>query len=442
MTEPPNAGREAGAAGDRPNAHGPETHDHSIAHGRPRAADRSNRGRSRSDGPACRIAGAPERLVYLDNAATSFPKPRAALERTFETYTRLGVSPGRGGYDLSEEASAYVEAARSRLAAFFGAPNPERVVFAANATDALNLAIQGMTRPGDHVVSTRLEHNSVLRPLWHLREAGRIAFDLVPFDGQGLVDPAAVARAIRPETSLVVVSHASSVLGTVQPVAEIAAACAARGVSLLLDAAQSAGHAPVRLSDWQVSAIAFTGHKALLGPSGSGGLVVAPDTEIAPTRFGGTGVDSASLVHTPTYPHRLEAGTLNLLGIIGLSEGLSFVQTEDTAAAHEREIALARRLREGLAALPGVVVYSPPPRDGDVPIVTCNVAAIAPSDVGAILDGDYGIAVRTGLQCAPLVHQDLHTAEQGAVRFSLGHFTSADDIAWALQAMTAIAQSA
>jgi cysteine desulfurase / selenocysteine lyase len=404
--------------------------------------ERSNRGRARSDGPACRIVGAPEKLVYLDNAATSFPKPRACLERTLETYARLGVSPGRGGYDLSEEASAYVEAARAHLAELFDAPSPERVVYAANATDALNLAIQGMTRPGDHVVSTRLEHNSVLRPLWHLRQAGRLTFDLAPFDGQGLVDPADVARAIRPATSLVVVSHASQVLGTVQPVAEIAAACAARGVPLLIDAAQSAGHVPVRLHDWQVSAIAFTGHKALLGPSGSGGLVVAPEVEVAPTRFGGTGVDSGSLAHTPSYPHRLEAGTLNLLGIIGLDEGLSFVQAEGMAAAHEREIGLARRLREGLAALPGVVVYSPPARDGDVPIVTCNVAGVAAADVGAILDGDYGIAVRTGLQCAPLVHEDLHTAEQGAVRFSLGQFTNADDVAWALQAMTAIAQSA
>ena len=404
--------------------------------------ERSNRGRARSDGPACRIVGAPEKLVYLDNAATSFPKPRACLERTLETYARLGVSPGRGGYDLSEEASAYVEAARAHLAELFDAPSPERVVYAANATDALNLAIQGMTRPGDHVVSTRLEHNSVLRPLWHLRQAGRLTFDLAPFDGQGLVDPADVARAIRPTTSLVVVSHASQVLGTVQPVAEIAAACAARGVPLLIDAAQSAGHVTVRLHDWQVSAIAFTGHKALLGPSGSGGLVVAPEVEVAPTRFGGTGVDSGSLAHTPSYPHRLEAGTLNLLGIIGLDEGLSFVQAEGMAAAHEREIGLARRLREGLAALPGVVVYSPPARDGDVPIVTCNVAGVAAADVGAILDGDYGIAVRTGLQCAPLVHEDLHTAEQGAVRFSLGQSTNADDVAWALQAMTAIAQSA
>ena len=385
--------------------------------------------------------GATDRLVYLDNAATSFPKPRACLERMVETYARLGVSPGRGGYDLSEEASALVDDTRRRLAAFFDSPSPERVVFAANATDALNLAIQGMVRTGGHVVSTRLEHNSVLRPLWHLRESGRIELDLVPFDGQGLVDPADVARALRHDSALVVVSHASQVLGTVQPVAEIGAVCAERGVPLLVDAAQSAGHVPVRLRAWNLSAIAFTGHKALFGPSGSGGLVVSPDAEIATTRFGGTGVESASLTHTQSYPHRLEAGTLNLLGIIGLSEGLSYVQAHDMAASQRREIVLARRLRADLAALPGVVIYSPEPRDGDVPIVTCNVGGIAAADVGAILDADYGIAVRTGLHCAPLVHRDLGTAEQGAVRFSLGHFTSDEDVACALQAMAAIAES-
>jgi cysteine desulfurase family protein len=393
------------------------------------------------DGAACRIGGPPDKLVYLDNAATSFPKPRSCLEGMIETYARLGVSPGRGSYDLSEEASALVDDTRRRLAAFFDAPDPERVVFAANATDALNLAIQGMVRSGGHVVSTRLEHNSVLRPLWHLRQNGGIELDLVPFDRQGLVDPADVARAIRSDTALVVVSHASQVLGTVQPVAEIAAACAERGVPLLVDAAQSAGHVPVLLHAWGLSAIAFTGHKALLGPSGSGGLVVSPEAEIVTTRFGGTGIESASLTHTQSYPHRLEAGTLNLLGIIGLAEGLSYVQAHDMAASQRREMALVRRLRAGLAALPGVVVYSPEPRDGDVPIVTCNVGGMVAADVGAILDADYGIAVRTGLHCAPLVHQDLGTAEQGAVRFSLGHFSSDDDIARALQAMTAIAES-
>ena len=380
------------------------------------------------------------RLVYLDNAATSYPKPRECLERMVETYARLGASPGRGGYDLSVEAEVFVEGVRRRLARFFDAPNYERVVFAANATDALNLAIQGMVREGDHVVSTRLEHNSVLRPLWHLREAGRITFDLVPFGGDGLVDPEEVARAIHPDTRLAVVSHASQVLGTVQPVAEIAAACAERGVSLVVDAAQSAGQVPVFLGAWGLSAIAFTGHKALLGPTGSGGLLVAPDVTIASTRFGGTGVESESLTHTQTYPHRLEAGTLNLMGVIGLSEGLAYVEDHDLAAAHAREMALARRLRAGLAELPGVTLHSPEPRDGDMPIVTCNVDGMAPIDVGAILDGDYGIAVRTGLHCAPLVHEDLRLAE-GSVRFSLGRFTSDDEIDWALRAMAEIAAS-
>jgi cysteine desulfurase / selenocysteine lyase len=380
------------------------------------------------------------RLIYLDNAATSFPKPREVLDRMVEIYARLGASPGRGGHDLAEEASSFVDAARRQLADFFDAPDPGRVVFAANATDALNLAIQGMVRPGDHVVSTRLEHNSVLRPLSHLRESGRIEFDLVPFDGQGLVDPADVARAIRPDTKLVVVTHASQVLGTVQPVAEIAAVCAERVVPLLVDAAQSAGQVPVRLGEWKASAVAFTGHKALLGPSGIGGLVVSPDATIATTRFGGTGVDSASLMHTRSYPHRLEAGTLNLLGIIGLSEGIEYLRTEGMTEVHDREMTMIGRLRGGLAALPGIVVYGPELRDQDVPILTCNIERMAPSDVGAILDADYGIAVRTGLHCAPLVHGDLRTAEQGSVRFSLGISTTDEHIDRALEAMREIAE--
>ena len=382
-----------------------------------------------------------ERLVYLDNAATSYPKPRECLERMVATYARLGASPGRGGYDLSVEAEVFVDDVRRGLARFFDAPDYSRVVFAANATDALNLAIQGMVRAGDHVVSTRLEHNSVLRPLWHLHRRGLIEFDLVPFDGSGVVDPDDIERALRPDTRLVVVTHASQVLGTVQPVAEIAARCAAHGVPVVVDAAQTAGQVPVRLQAWGLAAIAFTGHKALLGPTGSGGLVVAPDTVIDATRFGGTGVESESLRHTQTYPHRLEAGTLNFMGVIGLSEGLAYVEEHDPAATHEREMRLARELRAGLAALPGVTVLSPPARDGDVPIVACTVNGIAPIDCGAILDGDYGIAVRTGLHCAPLVHEDLGLAD-GTVRFSLGRFNTDDDVAWALHAMAEIAAGA
>ena len=229
----------------------------------------------------------------------------------------------------------------------------------------------------------------------------------MPFDGAGLVDPSDIDRAIRPNTRLVVLCHGSQVLGTVQPAQEIAAVCAARGVPLLLDAAQTAGQVPIDMQGWGVNAVAFSGHKALLGPSGIGGLVVAPDLEVQSTRFGGTGLESHSLRHTQSYPQRLEAGTSNLLGVIGLSLGLDYLQRLGFKESHEREMALIRRLRAGLVSTPGVSVLSPVPRDSDLPVLTCTVRDIDPEDVGAILDADYGIAVRTGLHCAPFVHADL-----------------------------------
>lgn len=375
--------------------------------------------------------------IYLDNAATTFPKPQAVLSRMIEEYGRLGVSPGRGSYDLSVEAGDLVSGVRKKLAALLGAPDPERVVFGANATDGLNLAIQGAVGPGAHVVSTRLEHNSVLRPLYHLKERGVIDYDLVRFGSDGRVDPDEFAQAIRPDTKLAIVSHASNVLGTVQPVREIAAACVERGVPLLVDVAQTAGLVPIDLAGWRLAAVAFTGHKALLGPSGIGGLAVAPDFTIEPTRFGGTGIESQSPVHTLSYPHRLEAGTLNLLGVIGLGAGLDYLDTLGRERL-EREIALTRRLREGLLALPGIVVHSPAPADGDVPVLTCTVKGLATADVGTILDGDYDIAVRVGLHCAPLVHADLGTAPAGGVRFSLGWANTEADVDAAIAAMAEI----
>jgi cysteine desulfurase / selenocysteine lyase len=378
-------------------------------------------------------------LIYLDNAATSYPKPREVLDRMVETYARLGVSPGRGTYDLAMEAAAFVTTTREQVAAFFGAPDPDRVIFAASATDALNLVIQGLVEEGDHVVSTRLEHNSVLRPLFHLHERGWIDYDLVPFDGQGLIAPSDLAAAIRPNTKLVVVCHGSQVLGTVQPAAAIAQVCSRHGVPLVLDVAQSAGQVPIDMQAWGVGALAFSGHKALLGPSGIGGLVLAPELEVRSTRFGGTGLDSHSLRHTQSYPQRLEAGTTNLLGVIGLSLGLDYLRRLGLEESHERQMALARRLRDGLAALPGIDVLSPATREGDLPLVTCTVPGVDSEDVGAILDGDYGIAVRTGLHCAPYVHADLGVDPRGSVRFSLGQGTSEEDIDRVLEAMAQIA---
>jgi cysteine desulfurase family protein len=380
-----------------------------------------------------------ERLIYLDNAATTFPKPPEVLREMVETYARIGVSPGRGSHDLAVEAGDLVHAARARIARFFGAPDPTRVIFAANASDALNTVIQGLVRPGDHVVATRLEHNSVLRPLHHLAERGTIHYDLAPFDGRGFVDPDAVAALIRPNTRAVVMTHASNVLGTVQPVAEVARACAARGVPLVVDAAQSAGQVPIDMTALGIDGLAFTGHKSMYGPSGIGGLVLRPGLDVATTRFGGTGMDSASLVHSQAYPLRLELGTLNLLGVIGLSLGLAFVEGRGADDLHDREMALLARLRDGLAAVPGITLYCAGDLGSHVPVLTANVDGVDPQDVGAILDGDFGIAVRVGVHCAPLVHRDLGTIEHGAVRFSLGAFNTEDDIDVAIDAMRTIA---
>ena len=379
-------------------------------------------------------------MIYLDNAATTFPKAPGTLERALERYRELGVSPGRGNHDLAMRASDAVDEVRAKVAAFFGAPDPQRVAFGGNATDALNTAILGLVRPGDHVVATRLDHNSVLRPLHHLAGQGVITWDAAPFDEVGIVTANAVESLLRPNTRCVVMTHASNVIGTVQPVAEIARRCAARGVPLIVDAAQSAGQVPIDMTAMGISALAFTGHKSLYGPSGIGGLVVMPALDVETSRFGGTGMDSASLTHTQGYPLRLEAGTLNLLGVLGLGEGLDFVTAEGVSAIHAREAALLARLRDGLAAIDGVSLYV---AEGDladrVAVLACNVAGVHPQDVGAILDGDFDIAVRVGVHCAPLVHRDLGTIDRGAVRFSLGAFTTEADVDAAVEAMRAIA---
>jgi cysteine desulfurase / selenocysteine lyase len=380
-----------------------------------------------------------EPFVYLDNAATTYPKPHEVLAEMVATYERMGVSPGRGSYDAAVEAGDFVDETRKKVARFFGAADPTRVIFGSNATDALNTVIQGLARPGDHFVATHLDHNSVLRPLHALRERGVIGYDLAPFDGRGFVDPDEVAKLLRPNTRAVVMTFSSNVLGTIQPIAEIARICAQRGVPLVVDAAQGPGQVPIDMTALGVSAIAFTGHKSLYGPSGIGGLVLAPGLDVETTRFGGTGMSSYSLVHSQTYPLRLEAGTLNLLGVIGLSLGIDHVTTLGLDAIHAREMTLLERLHDGLAGRPNVAVYCATDLRNHLPVLACNVSGVASEDVGAILDGDYRIAVRTGLHCAPMVHRSLGTAERGAVRFGLGLFNTEADVDLAIEAMGAIA---
>ncbi len=376
-------------------------------------------------------------MIYLDNAATSYPKPGDCLRRALERYLELGASPGRGGYDRAVQAEEAVSAVRLKLARFFGAGDDAHVCFAANATDALNTLIQGLARPGDHVISSRLEHNSVLRPLHHLQQQGIISFDLLPFDSKGYIDPAQVAACIRPSTRLVVITHASNVLGTIQRIAKIGAICRQHGIPLILDVAQTAGCIPIDMQLWDVQGLAFTGHKSLLGPTGIGGLVLAPDLNPQPTRFGGTGIDSANPLQPLFYPSRLEAGTINLLGILGLAETVDFVESYHKAH-YACEMQLFAQLVDRLKRLPRVQLYAADNPADHLPVLACTVDGIAATDVGAILDGDFDIAVRTGLHCAPLVHETLGTLGDGTIRFSLGPFTTEADIDAAVRAMTTI----
>lgn len=379
-------------------------------------------------------------MIYLDNAATSFPKPPEVLEEMFETYSRMGVSPGRGSHDLAVRCERYLYEVRCQVCDFFGGESPDRVAFAYNSTDALNTLIQGLAEPGCHVVSTRLEHNSVLRPLYHLKELGVIEFDLVAFDPQGFIDPRDVAGLIKPSTRFVILNHVSNVLGTIQPVSEVGRICRDAGVPLVLDVSQSAGVVPIDMRAMNVQAVAFTGHKSLQGPTGIGGLVLSEEIDIRAVRFGGTGVDSMSMGQPEAYPYRLEAGTPNILGIIGLSAGMRFVKRQGIGNIYGREVSLARALRDGLASMKAVRMYCAENLDNHTAVIACNVEGLDPGDFAAILDGDFDIATRSGLHCAPLVHQDLGTSPYGAVRFSFGPFNSDADVSAVLAAVGEIAR--
>jgi selenocysteine lyase/cysteine desulfurase len=299
-----------------------------------------------------------------------------------------------------------------------------------------------MLKPGDHAVTTTLEHNSVLRPLYHLSEAG-VEVDHVPFDGRGFVDPEDIGKAIRTTTRLVIVNHVSNVIGTVQPIREIGRICREKGVPFAIDASQSAGKISIDIERDSVDVVAFTGHKSLLGPTGIGGLYVREGIEIRHTRAGGTGVRSAVRRHLDEYPYRLEYGTLNILGVAGLHAGLKWVLAKGVETIHDLEMNLAARLRQGLLAIDGVTLYCQDDLAGHISVLAFNVDGMEAMDVGTIMDVDYGIACRTGLHCAPLVHEQLGTDKiHGAVRLGIGPFNTEAHIDTAVGAVRDIAAMA
>jgi cysteine desulfurase family protein len=384
--------------------------------------------------------GGAQELHYLDNAATTFPKPESVLEDAVKFCVAAGVAPGRGTFDLATLADDMLRGARIKLTQLFGGTDHRRLVFGHNATDALNLVLFGMLRKGGHVVSTRLEHNSVLRPIAHCEDEFGATSTLVRFDGRGFVDPDDVRRAIRPDTRLVVVNHGSNVTGAVQPVGEIGAICRSAGVPLCIDAAQTAGLIPIDMRAMQVDIVAFTGHKSLLGPMGTGGLCVGDGVDIPHSRAGGTGVKSAQRRHPDEFPYRLEYGTPNMMGIAGLSSGVDFILARGgVEQVYADEMRLARILWDGLRDNEHVILYCADSLDRRTPVFSFNIDGFSPDEAGTRLDVDHNVACRTGLHCAPLVHEDLGTAPKGAVRFSIGALTSEADVRAAVAAVRSLA---
>ncbi|RPI20647.1 MAG: aminotransferase class V-fold PLP-dependent enzyme [Actinobacteria bacterium] len=381
-------------------------------------------------------------FIYLDNAATSYPKPEVVYEFMIAFYRKFGVNPGRSGYDLCIEAGQVVEQTRRLLTGLFNGSDWTRLVFGYNSTDALNLALFGLLREGDHAISTTIEHNSVLRPLWHLQRDHGVAVDLVPFDAKGFVDPDAIKARFRPNTKVVAVNHGSNVVGTIQPVAEIGRLCRERGITLVVDSSQTAGKIPIDVVAMNIDVLCFTGHKSLLGPTGIGGMYVREGVEIRHTRAGGTGVKSATREHLAEYPYRMEYGTGNTLGIAGLNAGVNWVLQKGIQAIDEHEMALTRQLRDGLAAIEGVTLYCQDDLANHIGVIAFNLDGLEAGETGTLLDVDHGIACRTGLHCAPLVHEQIGTdAVKGAVRFGVGPFNTEDEIAHAVEAVREIARS-
>jgi cysteine desulfurase/selenocysteine lyase len=387
-------------------------------------------------------------MIYLDNAATSFPKPEPVL-RGMDAFVRSSAAnPGRSGHRRAVEAEAMIEATRRLLAQLFGCARPERIVFTLNATDALNMAIKGVVRCGDHVITSVLEHNSISRPLNQMEKDGYITLTRLPANGDHLIEPDDLARAFTPQTRLVAVTHASNVTGTIQPVAAFGRIAREREALLLVDASQSAGIVPIHVENDAIDLLAFTGHKALLGPTGTGGLVVGERAVIAPWREGGTGGDSSSPVQPEEFPHRLEGGTPNIFGIAGLREGVKILLERgvESILTHERKMlttfysALKDPARYSWYGASRVIAEQR--GEGRVGLVGINLPGFAPAETAAILDEQFDIAVRAGLHCAPYAHKHLETFPQGTVRLSVGLLTTAEEMREAAAAFDELSASA
>jgi cysteine desulfurase family protein len=382
--------------------------------------------------------------IYLDNAATSWPKPEAVYAAVDRYHRELGAPAGRSAYREAGEVSRLIENARSGVAQVLGVDDPRRIVFCFNGTDALNTAIHGALRDGDHVVTSDAEHNSVLRPLAHLAAQGRITVTHVPCDAAGRIKPVDVRSALAPETRLVALAHVLNVTGTIQPLDEVGRFVRSHGALFLVDAAQSLGHLPFSVGDLQCDLLAAPGHKGLLGPLGTGVLYIRPGVEAELTSFrqGGTGTQSESDQQPVDMPAKFESGNHNVAGIVGLGAGCEFILEHGIEMVHANITRLADDLRGALAGIEGVTVYGPDEAAERVGVVSINVRGYDPQEIASALDAHFHVQVRAGLHCAARIHTSLKTDQfGGTVRFSLGPFNTAEHIKAAAEAIAEIAAS-
>ena len=376
-------------------------------------------------------------MIYLDHAATSWPKPPEVIQAMADFLQCAGGNPGRSGHRLSVDAGRIVYDAREAVAALFNAADPLRVIFTANATHAINIGLCGLLKPGDHVVTSGIEHNAVMRPLRGLESKG-VRLSVVPCSRDGLLDPDAIVRATQIPTRLVAVTHASNVMGTILPVAEIAEAAHRAGAWMLVDAAQTAGALPIDMQSMGIDLLAFTGHKGLQGPPGTGGLVIGervPTAAVDPIVRGGTGSRSEFETQPEDYPDKFESGTLNGPGIAGLGAGVRWIAAQGVARIRAKEIELTRALMQGLGRIRGVTMYGPADCKDRTAIVSFTASGHRVSDIGLRLDEEFDILSRVGLHCAPAAHRTIGTFPEGTVRFALGAYTTLAEVAAAIDAV-------
>lgn len=379
-------------------------------------------------------------MIYLDNAATTLHKP-PQVEQAMLDALRTAGNPGRGAHEPTLHASRLVYAARCAVAKLLNAPDPSCIAFTANATQALNTALGGLFRPGDHIITTICEHNSVLRPLYHLREIG-VNFSFTGVDEKGRLRYDQWEGFLRPETRALVVTGASNVTGNGTDLARAAEFAHRHGLLLIVDAAQTAGELPLNVQVLGIDVLCFTGHKALLGPQGTGGLYVRPGLSVRPLVVGGSGVHSFDEQHPAQMPTALEAGTLNVPGLAGLCAGVEWILAQGVETLARREQALTVLFYERIRDLPNVKIYGDPEMTPRAPIVSLNIGDEDSARIADILWEEYGICVRAGAHCAPLMHKALGTAEQGTVRFSFSHFNTEAEVLQAAAAMRELAQEA